>query len=1145
MKSNISDYPEFLNAIQHNELVYLFGAGISSALTDNRSLSWGRWIARGIDFCKDSACAAELKKSMGSDDSTENLIRVVGEVIKHTKAEGTYHTWMQESIETVTVSNHTLAATLQKLLIHQGIFATTNYDNLLEQATGLSALSYEEPEKAFSMLDKRKNDAVLHIHGIYDSAHGIDNIVADQAQYNAVLSDKGAQFIQQILGTRTLVFVGCGQTTEDGNISQFIQFAKKYLNMDVTYYFIHNSDITPVDMPDNIKMIPYGNEYSDLPLFLEDIAQERLKSIISKNKIVGFSVFNGNKTAIDSILQYHYTQERIAFCGREEELSQLQAFLNGDDAFSWWSITGQAGSGKSRLALELLHRIPAGWFGFFLDNKATSKDIETFTPFSDTIIIIDYVAGRESFVADCITRLNDLFSTTAYKLRILLIERENSRQTGSWYAKLLQRFGKYDSIARFEFKEKFLYIEDLDEKSVEKYISNICALHGLATDPDRDRELRSAYGRKFEKLKYRPLYVQLFVEAWINNGFSFPHYDTYEDILRYTLEREQEKWLNILEGDQECCNSFTRLLVRANISGSLNTNNIPDIYRKDWNRVESFISNHSFPGQQRNEVKTAILTSFCQNDESGATEIIPLFPDIIKEFMFYFYAEEDTLHEVMKEIWQNAASDFTVFITRCLSDFPDNDFYKTALNIYDDATKDYDVLAGRLNVLKRWEISEDDDPTVLYGIVRNEYEFWKAVTVPADGSEDADEIGILKVCGLNYAAKQLGGWTRYDVSDMMEAIEESLRVSGGDVIQIIKQFFLQDHIIELSKGGFPDAATHLRTELEKLLAESNADASWKSCLQLQSRNTEMMEHILDDDFPKAYAILCRMNGECNYADIESVKMFAHSCFSIDNFAALFNNSQYIGKGQQLVAKAGFLYPSDPAINARIIGGRVSVLQYQYLNKHITGEQLMTELNDLQERLSALKSDGDNNTSDAINMAWGLLLGLKINGAWKNQAELESLIGVADQLLDEHENYDCVASAKIQMVTVLHEKIRHDKVSHAEVEAAFKYVENNYNSNSLRRYFFEMLEKSEDAGSKENYMTKQVMCGARQGAAYDPLIGSGIPEVDYEEAIRRELYEETLRKPYQRTHKKIGANEPCPCGSGKKFKKCCRGNGMYD
>jgi preprotein translocase subunit SecA len=29
-------------------------------------------------------------------------------------------------------------------------------------------------------------------------------------------------------------------------------------------------------------------------------------------------------------------------------------------------------------------------------------------------------------------------------------------------------------------------------------------------------------------------------------------------------------------------------------------------------------------------------------------------------------------------------------------------------------------------------------------------------------------------------------------------------------------------------------------------------------------------------------------------------------------------------------------------------------------------------------------------------------------------------------------------------------------------------------------------------------------------------------------------------PVQRTEKKVGRNDPCPCGSGKKYKKCCGG-----
>ena len=31
----------------------------------------------------------------------------------------------------------------------------------------------------------------------------------------------------------------------------------------------------------------------------------------------------------------------------------------------------------------------------------------------------------------------------------------------------------------------------------------------------------------------------------------------------------------------------------------------------------------------------------------------------------------------------------------------------------------------------------------------------------------------------------------------------------------------------------------------------------------------------------------------------------------------------------------------------------------------------------------------------------------------------------------------------------------------------------------------------------------------------------------------------------RENKKINRNDPCPCGSGKKFKKCCAGNGIFD
>jgi len=35
--------------------------------------------------------------------------------------------------------------------------------------------------------------------------------------------------------------------------------------------------------------------------------------------------------------------------------------------------------------------------------------------------------------------------------------------------------------------------------------------------------------------------------------------------------------------------------------------------------------------------------------------------------------------------------------------------------------------------------------------------------------------------------------------------------------------------------------------------------------------------------------------------------------------------------------------------------------------------------------------------------------------------------------------------------------------------------------------------------------------------------------------------ETKRQPVRRKKRKIGRNEPCPCGSGKKYKHCCGRN----
>ena len=553
MKSDIQLYPDFIKALKENDIVYLFGAGFSTALS-GRKYTWWDWIVDGISRIKDYTIADMLNESLKADNSTDNMVSVVGEVIKILKAEKSYETWMHEAFESAKVTNIKLENILMQMLLTQDVLATTNYDHLLEKATKLTAISYEEPNIAFQMLKQGKSNNVLHIHGIYDSEKEIDNIIADKEQYDAVMNNQGAQFIQGILGTRTLVFVGCGKTTEDANISRFIRFANSYLKMNQEYYFLYKEGENPVGMPSNIKLVSYGNEYSDLPDFLEDMVGLRIKEAMNKRPLIGVSPYKTVRCATDVLQRYHYSLQQLPFCGRIEEMNQLRNFLDKDQKFLWWAITGQAGAGKSRLALEFLKRSTGSWFGFFINDKATQEDFDSFEPFNNTVIVIDYVAGREGFVANAIRSIKEKFENVDYKVRILLLERENSRNASSWYYKLIQRIGKYDSydLKSTEYENYFLNLGDLDKASVEILIKEVMNQRGIEAADTVAYELCEAYGRKYEKLQFRPLFVQIFVEAWIENDFQLPRYDKFEELLQRLLEREQQRWLEILDNDQVC-----------------------------------------------------------------------------------------------------------------------------------------------------------------------------------------------------------------------------------------------------------------------------------------------------------------------------------------------------------------------------------------------------------------------------------------------------------------------------------------------------------------------------------------------------------------------------------------------------------------
>ena len=72
--------------------------------------------------------------------------------------------------------------------------------------------------------------------------------------------------------------------------------------------------------------------------------------------------------------------------------------------------------------------------------------------------------------------------------------------------------------------------------------------------------------------------------------------------------------------------------------------------------------------------------------------------------------------------------------------------------------------------------------------------------------------------------------------------------------------------------------------------------------------------------------------------------------------------------------------------------------------------------------------------------------------------------------------------------------------------------------------------------------KELLYKNMVGAGADWLYGLPEWETIFDEDKRKELYhEQKIAGTVKRDGKKVYPNDPCPCGSGKKYKKCCGKN----
>lgn len=309
---------------------------------------------------------------------------------------------------------------------------------------------------------------------------------------------------------------------------------------------------------------------SDNPQFTKELllkwkalAEERAKALIetpSRPQAIDEPILALPST--DAAVSWlAYSARATTLVGRDSERARLNAFLHSTDRFSWWLMTGPAGTGKSRLALEVCrHAIPA-WSAGFLSRAESFTRWSYFRPKRPTLIVIDYVASRAADVSNMVLQLARSTAHFPSAVRVLLVERDR----GSWWSKFQREESQSESAELIACRH--------DEVPLQLEGLGVDSLKALAAEVAKSRQVdwTESMARDFESRMRlvdplgRPLFAMM-AAAYGGNEARDAMVDT--ALLRQVLTKEAAR-RRLAMPDEERLRRVENLMVLATLVGRL------------------------------------------------------------------------------------------------------------------------------------------------------------------------------------------------------------------------------------------------------------------------------------------------------------------------------------------------------------------------------------------------------------------------------------------------------------------------------------------------------------------------------------------------------------------------------------------------
>ena len=399
---------------------------------------------------------------------------------------------------------------------------------------------------------------------------------------------------------------------------------------------------------------------------------------------------------------FSYSNSKVGFYGRGAEVNKIDEFMNCDKPFTFWSITGYGGMGKSKLAYNIAQKYDKqNWTVIWYDSNNTDIDKIFGKDFVHNVLfIVDYAGSKIDAVRKIITKsiakTENQNENRIIHIRLLMVERDDySKNDGmfeNWYRKIF-------NCQDFDGKQNFEYKNKPNEPNKPLNLSAINDTEALYNIIDDFTVVKVKGEQKLDKSKKdeiidfvrnklcqtekdshfadRCIFI-LFTTDAVLSGKDIKNWDTAK-----LLENYLKRFERILPNANNMRN-HKQLLAFATAVGGIDIGNCKnDVFAPYIKKLENDFSNDD-------DLCDAIKT-LCEK-EVADTLITPLQPDLVGEYNFIYEMQcisrvrrNNNQKELLKTfLSKNYIDYFCTFMERCYADWYNEEYLSTLTDMIID-----------------------------------------------------------------------------------------------------------------------------------------------------------------------------------------------------------------------------------------------------------------------------------------------------------------------------------------------------------------------------------------------------------------------------------------------------------------------------